>query len=170
LPALALGTDPGGDVMERPPREGSRGIIDREMVTFIGGAGTVLTALMLGVMVLSLDGAPSATPYAITMVFTGFVVFEFVKLYIVRWTRGTPALSNPWLAAAVLISLTLHMAVLYTPLADFFGTVPLGVDDWAILGATVVVGTPLLLVVGWIVKRRAKAQKEENRTDSVSSR
>jgi Ca2+-transporting ATPase len=158
LPALALGTDPGGDVMERPPREKSRGIIDSEMLTFIGGAGTVVTVLMLGVMVVSLDGAPSATPYAVTMVFTGFVVFEFVKLYVVRWTRGTPALSNRWLAAAVLTSLMLHMAVLYTPLADFFGTVPLALSDWGILGATVAVGTPLLVAVGWVVKRRAKTE------------
>ena len=154
LPALALGTDPGGDVMERPPRAGSKGIIDNEMLTFIGGAGAVVTALMLGVMVLSLDGAASATPYAVTMVFTGFVVFEFVKLYVVRWTRGTPVASNPWLAGAVLTSLTLHMAVLYTPLSGFFGTVPLAPADWGILGATVLIGTPLLLVVGWVVKRQ----------------
>ena len=154
LPALALGTDPGGDVMNRAPRERARGIIDREMLSFIGGAGVVVTALMLGVMVLSLDGAASATPYAITMVFTGFVVFEFVKLYVVRWTRGTPVLSNPWLAGAVATSLTLHMAVLYTPLSDFFGTVPLGAEDWGILGGALLVGTPLLLLVGWVVERQ----------------
>ena len=153
LPALALGTDPGGDVMDRAPRERSRGIIDSEMRTFIGGAGAVVTVLMLGVMVVSLDGATSATPYAITMVFTGFVVFEFVKLYVVRWTRGTPLVSNRWLAVAVATSLTLHMAVLYTPLADFFGTVPLSPGDWAILGGALLVGTPLLLVVGWLVRR-----------------
>ncbi len=159
LPALALGADPGGDVMERAPREGSQGIIDREMLTFIGGAGLVVTVLMLGVMVYSLGGAASATPYAVTMVFTGFVVFEFVKLYVVRWSRGTPTLSNRWLAVAVVTSLVLHMAVLYTPLTEFFGTVPLSVADWGILGGVVLVGTPLLLVIGWVVEQRVGAQR-----------
>jgi Ca2+-transporting ATPase len=168
LPALALGADPGGDVMERAPRERSRGIIDREMLTFIGGAGLVVTALMLGVMVYSLDGAASATPYAITMVFTGFVVFEFVKLYVVRWTRGTPAVSNRWLAVAVVTSLILHMAVLYTPLADFFGTVPLSMADWGILGGVVLVGTPLLLVVGWVVEQRVGQGHSGKQTESAS--
>ncbi|MEF8785552.1 MAG: calcium-translocating P-type ATPase, PMCA-type [Haloarculaceae archaeon] len=168
LPALALGADPGGDVMERAPRERSRGIIDREMLTFIGGAGLVVTALMLGVMVYSLDGAASATPYAITMVFTGFVVFEFVKLYVVRWTRGTPAVSNRWLAVAIVTSLLLHMAVLYTPLADFFGTVPLSVADWGILGGVVLAGTPLLLVVGWAVQQRVGEEHSGKQTASAS--
>jgi Ca2+-transporting ATPase len=138
------------------------------MVTFIGGAGLVVTALMLGVMVYSLDGAASATPYAITMVFTGFVVFEFVKLYVVRWTRGTPAVSNRWLAVAVATSLLLHMAVLYTPLADFFGTVPLSVADWGILGGVVLAGTPLLLVVGWVVQQRVGGEHSGKQTGSSS--
>jgi Ca2+-transporting ATPase len=168
LPALALGADPGGDVMERNPRERSRGIIDREMLTFIGGAGAVVTVLMLGVMVYSLDGAPSATPYAVTMVFTGFVVFEFVKLYVVRWTRGTPAVSNRWFAAAVVASLLLHLAVLYTPLAEFFGTVPLSLADWGILGGAVLVGTPLLLVVGWVVEQRVGEEHSGKQTASTS--
>ncbi|WP_415383380.1 cation-translocating P-type ATPase [Halosimplex sp. TS25] len=152
LPALALGTDPGGDVMDRHPRDRAAGIIDREMLGFVGGAGLTTTVLLLGLMFYLLDGAPSVTPYVMTMVFTGLVVFEFVKLYVVRWTRRTPALTNPWLAAAVVASLTLQLAVLYTPLNGYFGTVPLGVSDWALLGLVLVLGTPALVLVGWLVK------------------
>ena len=153
LPALALGTDPSGDVMDRQPRERGSGIIDREMMAFIAGAGFVATVVMLGVMVVTLNGAPSVTPYAMTMVFTGFVVFEFVKLYVVRWTKDTPTLSNGWLAAAVGLSSLLHLAVLYTPLRTYFGTVPLSLADWGLLALALAVGGPLLLVVGWAVKR-----------------
>ena len=156
LPALAMGADPGGDVMDRTPRERSAGIIDTEMLGFIGGAGLTATTLFLGLLWYTLDGAPSVTPYAMTMVFTGFVVFEFVKLYAVRWMRGTPALTNPWLAAAVGASLLLQLAVLYTPLNAYFGTVPLGLDDWLLLGTVFLVGAPVLVLVGWLLKRRRR--------------
>ncbi|WP_256298433.1 cation-translocating P-type ATPase [Haloarchaeobius salinus] len=153
LPALALGTDPAGDVMEREPRSRDAGIIDREMLTFIGGAGLVVTVVMLGLLVYVLDGAASVTPYAMTMVFTGFVVFEFLKLYVVRWSRDTPLVSNRWLGLAVAASLALHLSVLYTPLSEYFGTVPLGLADWGVLGAALLVGLGPLLGVGWLVKR-----------------
>ncbi|WP_440990823.1 cation-translocating P-type ATPase [Haloarchaeobius baliensis] len=153
LPALALGTDPAGDVMDREPRSRDAGIIDRDMLTFIGGAGVTVTAVMLGLLVYVLDGAASVTPYAMTMVFTGFVVFEFLKLYVVRWARDTPLVSNRWLALAVATSLALHLSVLYTPLSGYFGTVPLGVGDWGILGAALLIGVGPMLGVGWLVKR-----------------
>ena len=155
LPALALGTDPGGDVMERSPRDTAGGIIDTEMVGFIGGAGSVGTVLLLGLLFYTLDGAGAVTPYAMTMVFTGLVVFEFVKLYVVRWTRGTALLTNGWLAAAVVGSLSLQLAVLYTPLNEYFGTVPLRLSDWGLLGVVLAIGTPALVLVGWFLKRRA---------------
>mgnify|MGYP000197383658 CR=1 FL=1 len=163
LPALALGTDPGGDVMERDPRDRATGIIDREMIGFIAGAGLTATVLLVGLMFYTLDGAAAVTPYAMTMVFTGLVVFEFVKLYVVRWTRGTPALSNAWLAAAVVASLALQLAVLYTPLNAYFGTVPLGGADWALLGLVILLGTPVLVLVGWLVRRYAASDADAER-------
>jgi len=153
LPALALGTDPAGDVMERQPRERATGIIDADMRGFIAGAGVTATVLLLGLLFYTLDGAPSVTPYAMTMVFTGFVGFEFVKLYVVRWARGTPVLTNRWLAGAVATSLALQLAVLYTPLNNYFGTVPLSLADWGLLGIVFVLGAPLLVLVGWLTRR-----------------
>jgi Ca2+-transporting ATPase len=153
LPALALGADPAGDVMRRDPRDRDSGILDGEMRRLLAGAALVSTVVMLGVTALTLDGAASATPYVVTMVFTGFVLLEFVKLYVVRWTRRTPTLSNPWLALAVVGSLAAHLAVLYTPLADFFGTVPLTTADWGLLVGAAAVGGVGLAVVGWLVRR-----------------
>ncbi|MFW5935403.1 MAG: cation-translocating P-type ATPase [Halolamina sp.] len=156
LPALALGADPkSGDVMERPPRDPQRGIVDRSMLGFVAGAGTVTTLLMLGLLVYALDGAAAMTPYAMTMVFTGFVVLEFEKLYVVRWLRETPTLSNRWLALAVSGSVGLQLAVLYTPLADYFGTVPLGLGDWAVIGAVLVAGLPAYLAIAYATERNA---------------
>ncbi|MFD1568538.1 cation-translocating P-type ATPase [Halolamina litorea] len=154
LPALALGTDPSGDVMDRRPRERVRGIVDRPMGTLIAGAGLTATVLMLGLLFGLLDGAPAVTPYVMTMVFTGFVGLEFVKLYVVRWTRGTPMASNRWLAVAVATSSLLHLAVLYTPIGAYFGTVPLTAADWTVLAGVLLAGAPALFLVGWLVRRR----------------
>jgi Ca2+-transporting ATPase len=154
LPALALGADPqSGDVMERPPRDPNRGIIDRRMLSLIGGTGTVSTAVMLGLMFYTLGGAAAITPYAMTMVFTGFVVLEFEKLYVIRWFRETPTFSNSWLAVAVGTSLLLQLAVLYTPVAEYFGTVPLGLADWGLLGAVLLVALPGYLAVVLAIER-----------------
>lgn len=123
------------------------------MTMLIGGVGLTTTVVLLGVVVLALDGAPVVTPYTMTMVFTGFVVFEFAKLYVVRWSRGTPPLTNGWLAGAVLVSFILQLSVLYTPLNQYFGTVPLSIDDWARLFGALAVATPGFLGVAWYVRR-----------------
>jgi Ca2+-transporting ATPase len=138
--------------MERPPRERTGGIIDREMLTVIGGAGAVATAILLGVMYRSLGGAPSVTSYAMTMVFTGLVCFEFCKLFVVRWIRDTPALSNPWLFGAVGVSFLAHLGILYTPVSTYFGTVALSGGDWLELGGALLIGVPLLLGIGWVAR------------------
>ncbi|MDZ5811920.1 cation transporting ATPase C-terminal domain-containing protein, partial [Halorubrum sp. AD140] len=115
--------------------------------------GTVSTAVMLGLMFYVLGGAAAITPYAMTMVFTGFVVLEFEKLYVIRWLRETPTFSNPWLAFAVGVSLLFQLAVLYTPLNQYFGTVPLGVADWILLGGVLAVALPGYLIVVLAIKR-----------------
>jgi Ca2+-transporting ATPase len=157
LPALALGVDSASeDVMRREPRESTGGIIDRAMATLMGGVGLTATVVLLGVMFLALDGAPEVTPYVMSMVFTGFVVFEFAKLYVVRWARGTPPLTNPWLAVTVLVSFALHLSVLYTPLNRYFGTVPLTAGDWGFLAAALAVAVPGFLGVAWYVRRSTR--------------
>ncbi|QCJ45843.1 cation-translocating P-type ATPase [Haloprofundus sp. MHR1] len=154
LPALALGVDPeSGDVMERRPRNPDRGIVDRPMLALVAGMGTVTFAVVFGLMFLTLDGSPVVTPYAMTMVFTAFVVLEFEKLYVIRWLRETPTRSNRWLAASVAVSLLLQLLVLYTPLNRYFGTVPLGLDDWALVGGALVVCLPAYVAVALATKR-----------------
>jgi Ca2+-transporting ATPase len=154
LPALAIGTDPeSGDVMARDPRDRAEGVIDRPMLGFVGGAGLTATVVMLGLMLFTLDGAAEATRYAVTMVFTGFVVLEFGKLYVVRWLKGTSPFSNRWLSLAVVASFLLQLAVLYTPLRVYFGTTPLTLADWGLLLAAAVVAVPLFLLAAVLSKR-----------------
>ncbi|WP_254271579.1 calcium-translocating P-type ATPase, PMCA-type [Haloarcula marina] len=159
LPAVALGADPASeDVMDRPPRDPDRGIVGRGMLGLMAGIGTVSTAVMLGLLFLTLDGARAVTPYAMTMVFTGFVAIEFEKLYVIRWLGETPTFSNPWLAGAIAVSAVLQLAVLYTPLNEYFGTVPLGLADWGLLAGTLLLALPGYLAVAAYVRRRSRTR------------
>ncbi|MDR9380928.1 MAG: HAD-IC family P-type ATPase, partial [Natronomonas sp.] len=154
LPALALGADPKGEgVMNRPPRNPERGIVGRRMLGVIAATGAVTTVVMLGLMAFALEGAAVVTPYAMTMVFTGFVFLEFEKLYVIRWLRETPTLSNPWLAAAVAGSAVVQLAVLYTPLNRYFGTVPLGLTDWGIIAVVLLVCLPIYVAIAALIRR-----------------
>ncbi|QIO23410.1 calcium-translocating P-type ATPase, PMCA-type [Haloarcula sp. JP-L23] len=160
LPAVALGADPSSEnVMDRPPRDPGRGIVDRGMLGLMGGLGTISTLLMLGLLLLTLDGAPAVTPYAMTMVFTGFVAIEFEKLYVIRWLRETPTFSNLWLAGAVAVSALLQLAVLYTPLRRYFGTVALTVSDWGRIGTVLAVALPAYLAVAVAVRRWNRSKR-----------
>jgi Ca2+-transporting ATPase len=157
LPALAIGADPAGeDVMERPPRDTAEGLIDGGLLRVGGGVALTTTAVLLGLTFLTLDGAPTATEYAVTMVFTAFVVFEFVKLYVVRWARATSPATNRWLAVAVVASFLLHLAVLYTPLSGPFGTVPLSLADWALVGGALLLAVPGFLASAVWARRWAR--------------
>jgi Ca2+-transporting ATPase len=157
LPALAIGADPAGeDVMERPPRDTAEGVIDGGLLRVGGGVALTTTAVLLGLTFLTLDGAPTATEYAVTMVFTAFVVFEFVKLYVVRWARATSPATNRWLAVAVVASFLLHLAVLYTPLSGPFGTVPLSLADWALVGGALLLAVPGFLASAVWARRWAR--------------
>ncbi|MFO7927110.1 MAG: calcium-translocating P-type ATPase, PMCA-type [Halobacteriota archaeon] len=164
LPALALGADPKSEgVMNRPPRDPERGIIGRRMFGVIGATGGVTTVLMLALMVFTLDGADVVTPYAMTMVFTGFVFLEFEKLYVIRWLRETPTLSNPWLVVAVAGSIGLQFAVLYTPLNRYFGTVPLDPTDWGIIAVVLVVCLPVYLAIAALIRRSTRKDPSRHR-------
>jgi Ca2+-transporting ATPase len=142
--------------MERPPRDTAKGVIDGGLLRVGGGVALTTTVVLLGLTFLTLDGAATATEYAVTMVFTAFVVFEFTKLYVVRWARGTPPGTNRWLAVAVVVSFLLHLAVLYTPLSGAFGTVPLSLADWGLIGGALVLAVPGFLASAVLSRRWAR--------------
>lgn len=57
---------------------------------------------------------------------------------------GTPPTANPWLLAAIALSLALHALILYVPaLAVVFGTAPLGRGEWT---AVFLLSAPVVLL------------------------
>jgi P-type Ca2+ transporter type 2C len=131
FPALALGIDPAAPgIMDRKPREKREGVIDGKMIKLIAAIGIILTITILGVFFFSIQ---NGLALAQTMVFTSFVVYEIMRILVIRQNEKLGLFSNKWLLIALAASLALQLIVVYTPLNVFFGTVPLGMAEWGII-------------------------------------
>ncbi|KMO37061.1 haloacid dehalogenase [Methylobacterium variabile] len=143
-PALALAVDPVDPaVMTRPPRPRDEGVLTGSMWWSIGFVGVVTASSSLFVLDACLPGGLVAGTgtlrYAQTMTFTTLVLSQ---LYNVLNARSADASAfdglfrNRWLWGAILLSLLLQVAVVYTPiLQQGFSTVSLSAGDWLFCGA-----------------------------------
>ena len=69
-----------------------------------------------------------------------------------------PPWLNPWLVAGCAVSAFLHCAILYTPLANFFGVCPLDAHDWMLVAAF---SLPVL-VLDEVLKYASRMQRESD--------
>ncbi|MDO8835213.1 MAG: cation-translocating P-type ATPase [Vicinamibacterales bacterium] len=138
-PALALGMDPADPgVMDRPPRSKGERVITRRMWSGIFAVGTVMAVGTLLALDASLPGGliegSGSMRYGQTIAFTTLVMFQLFNVFNARSdTRSafTGLFSNPWLGAAVGVSLILHVGVIYLPfLQQAFSTEALTGADW----------------------------------------
>jgi len=166
IPALTMGVDPAAeDVMEREPRPPEEGVITDRIVASIVGIALFMTICLLPLFTLNFYGelipgydvteavfgwSPGygvGRELAQTMVFTGFVVFEIVRIQAIRFRYGLGIFSNRWLIAAVAIAITLQLLVLYTPTGQLlFDVEPLAAIHWAQIGVAAVVFALLMAV------------------------
>jgi Ca2+-transporting ATPase len=144
VPALALALEPGEkDIMRRPPAEPGESIFARGIGPYILRIGVVFAAITIALMVWAYRAYGPDGPWR-TMVFTTLCLAQMGHALAARSDRPlvqVAPFSNPWLLWAVLLTTALQFALLYvSPLAKFFGTVPLSGKDLAIC-----VGFSLLL-------------------------
>jgi len=149
LPALALGADPPRpQTMNEKPRPKSEGMINAHLGALIVAIGLKITIILVLVFMIGLSrGLPTAQ----TMLFTGFILFQFVRISIIRSQENLTLFSNKGLVAALLFSLVLQLFVLYSflifPPLNIFGVAFLGLFEWFILLASIGLGWILALVV-----------------------
>ncbi len=143
-PALALGIDPAHPVaMQRPPRPRGEGVITGRMWAGIVYVGVIMAAGTLLVLDASLPGGliegAGDMRYGQTMAFTTLVLFSLFTVFNARSDERSAfadLFSNRWLWGAVLLSLALQAAVVYTPfLQQAFSTVGLSAGDWLLCAA-----------------------------------
>ena len=151
LPATALSLDSHSDkIMHRPPRPSRESILSKELASDIVVFGVLMG---LGCLLLFWLYLGSGLLKAQTMAFTGLVVFEIVRLQIIRREYNLGIFSNKLLVGAVLLSLGLHLLVIYTPMSVWFKTKPLDLIDWGVLAVGSVVLVIVYYIVYWVVKK-----------------
>ncbi|MCK6561793.1 cation-translocating P-type ATPase [candidate division KSB1 bacterium] len=138
-PALALGVDPAdAGLMNVPPRSRDEGVITARIWFGIFFVGVIMAAGTLLVLDASLPGGLIAGDgnmrYGQTMAFTTLMLFQIFNVFNARSDERSAfagLFSNKLLWVAVLLSLALQVAVIYTPfLQQTFSTVSLSRNDW----------------------------------------
>ncbi len=146
LPAVALGVDPfQKDIMKRKPRQYEDSIINKEMIFSIVTLGIIIASIALFLFWSYRNSMPGK---AQTIVFTALVVFELVRLHMIRMHYRLSIFSNGYLVSAVVLSLILHALIMYVPfLANVIGVVPLGIMDWVWIG----IAAAGIIGLNWVV-------------------
>jgi Ca2+-transporting ATPase len=138
-PALALGVDPADEgLMRQAPRPRGEGVLTPRMWRGIVLVGVIMAAGTLFVLDAALPGGmvngSGDLRYAQTMAFTTLMLFQIVNVFNARSDEQSAfahLFTNPWLWAAVGLSLVLQVGVVYVQfLQNAFGTVALTGWDW----------------------------------------
>jgi Ca2+-transporting ATPase len=87
-----------------------------------------------------------------SVAFTSIVVFEMMRVYIIRSNYKLSILSNKPLLIAVVASILLQIAVIYTPVINekVFKSVPISLYDW---GWIILVGLVTIVMPNLLFKK-----------------
>lgn len=130
LPALSLVFEKQEDVMRTKPRSEKSILSGIWKFILVAGLFTFITKFSMFFISYSKELPIEEVR---TLVLTTAILFELFFIYTCRSNK--PLLkegifSNKWLNLAVLVSLGLHLILLYTPLGSLFGVVSLSLNDW----------------------------------------
>ncbi len=132
LPALALGIDPARKlIMQEPPRKKDEPIINKKLAWLIGVIGTKKTILLL--ITFHIIFLTAGLKEARTALFTGFIIYEFIRIASIRYMDKLSWLSNKWLLASLAGSLLLQFLIIYTPINKYFHITMLSLKSWIII-------------------------------------
>jgi len=131
MPALALAVDPARpDIMKEKPRKPKESIINKTLAWLIGSIGIKKMLVLFATFFILL---PRGLEVARTALFTGFIVYEFIRIASIRYKEKLNWLSNKWLLAALLFSFFLQIIIIYSPLSKFFHVTTLGLYEWLVI-------------------------------------
>jgi Ca2+-transporting ATPase len=143
LPAIALGSDPAAkNVMKLQPKHYQQAILTKRVWTEIVVFGVLMSVALLVQYTLNLQAQGSMM--AVSSVFIGMVVYEFVRLVDIRTDYKIRWWSNPWLTISMIASLIIQLVIIYwPPLATIFKVQPIEAIDWIMI----VVGSIALFII-----------------------
>lgn len=169
-PAIALAADKTmPDVMNRPPREPDESIIDKTILGMTAGTGIIASVVFLPLFFFYVGADPAEFILAQTVLFTALAMFEIAMVQVVRREYNLSIVSNRWLILAVGVAFVFQLLILYTPLADLFDVVAIGIEPWILIGAALVVF--LILIIGYqklLLRRLGRRDEFESVTTTES--
>ena len=160
LPAIALAVDPARpDVMKRKPRKKEEGIINKRLALLIGSIGVKKAGVVIGTFLIALS-IGLGLKEARTVLFTGFIMYEFVRIAVIRYNEKLILskywLKNKFLVYALVSSFLLQLFIVYSPLSTLFNTVPLHAKAWLILISGTFVGFSLGIGIAKLIDKVTK--------------
>jgi Ca2+-transporting ATPase len=155
FPAMALGVDtPAPDIMVRPPRDPSEGILSMRKQLLVLWQGLLLsvgalTAFFVSFYILYPVGSPDSIAKVQTVAFTTLVLAQLMHAFNSRSERLSlmelSFFDNKALLAALGGSLALHLVVIFVPVfMRLFGTAYLDLAGWGLILVCSVL--PVLLI------------------------
>lgn len=159
LPAMALGLDqPEENVMKRPPRHPKEGVFARGLGWKVISRGFLIGLMTLIAFMVVYGRNPDDLAYAQTIAFATLVMAQLIHVFDCRSEKSVFArnpFGNKYLVWAVISSLVLVLAVIYSPsLQPIFHTVSILPADWLlIIGLSAV---PTFLLAGTFFARKTK--------------
>ncbi|MFB6214573.1 MAG: cation-translocating P-type ATPase, partial [Candidatus Bipolaricaulia bacterium] len=162
FPAMALGGDrPHPDIMNKEPTGKEESILTKRVWSLLTGIGLkkVLMVFISFFLVLYLSkgqtnilGMSGNIMMAQTTAFVWLGLSHIVRIVAIRWEEGwtwSEVFINKWVNYSLLWPLVAFAAILYTPLGNFFKSVPLSYMPWGVLIGTLAISIVLAV---WIAK------------------
>lgn len=136
LPAITLGFNPSStDIMSEKPRKKAQ-ILTKNLIWLIILSGTIMTIFTLGVFLFTFNILNQGIVDARTTTLIALVVIEIALAFNFRSFRKKTLTRSPfvnkYLLIASLVSIIATVLIVYTPLNQVFGTIPVPLLDWII--------------------------------------
>jgi len=162
FPALALGVDPAKEgIMKEKPRKKGTSLINRRMGYLIGIVGLVMTGMLFAVFFAS-KAITQDMGVARAAVFTGLILFELMRIGVIRHHEKIKWGANKWLLGALGLSLVLQLIAVYTPLSEIFQISPIyNVWVWAVLIAGTIIGYFISIFFTKMIDNNGKLTKNK---------
>lgn len=157
FPALALAAEPAEkNIMQRPPRKQGEGLFHGEWLLLIT-AGTLNMILCLSIFKIVLVTVPGDLVLARTATLGASIVFQ---LFLALSTRSKVTVfqvspfKNPYLVGAIILSISVHGLLLFTPLAALFGVKPISMIIWEETFGGAIIAFLIFELTKWLSLRR----------------
>jgi len=168
FPALALVFEKEESVMSSKPRR-EKSLLDG-IWKFVIIAGMIAFVAELIVYLIGIhNNFPQEKTW--TLVLTTAILFELFFVYTCRSDKpllNNKIFSNKWVNYAILVSILLHLILLYTPLATAFNVIPLTIKDWFFILPFAISGVVIFEFGKFIKRWKKKISRRE--VPSTSSR